>query len=166
MWYIAPGHVVFLGEFAPMSRVKNHRICIHGRQTALRLEPELWYLLRRICTELGVTVTQLLEAINIHRNLERSLSSELRICFSGCARNSPIKEAKGCLRFLEGHAIRLVAARQDAPAVAQQDNAVGIGGDCATVQLTRSLQAVVAGDHALGTARRVELDSVPAFAHS
>jgi predicted DNA-binding ribbon-helix-helix protein len=63
-----------------MSRVKNHRICIHGRQTALRLEPELWYLLRRICTELGVTVTQLLEAINIHRNPERSLSSELRVC--------------------------------------------------------------------------------------
>jgi predicted DNA-binding ribbon-helix-helix protein len=57
-----------------------HRVCLHGHQTSLSLEKEYWYLLRRISAECGVTVRQLLEAINIHRNPERSLSSEIRVC--------------------------------------------------------------------------------------
>jgi predicted DNA-binding ribbon-helix-helix protein len=62
-----------------MSRVTNHRICIHGHQTSLRLEPELWYLLRRVAAECGTTATKLIEAISIAKNPDRSLSSEIRV---------------------------------------------------------------------------------------
>jgi predicted DNA-binding ribbon-helix-helix protein len=39
-----------------------------------------WYLLRRICAECGTTVTKLIEAIDIARDRERSLCSEIRVC--------------------------------------------------------------------------------------
>jgi predicted DNA-binding ribbon-helix-helix protein len=57
-----------------------HRVCINGHQTSLCLEPPFWYLLRRICAEQGTTVTKLIEAIDIARDRERSLCSEIRVC--------------------------------------------------------------------------------------
>jgi predicted DNA-binding ribbon-helix-helix protein len=63
-----------------MSRLKNHRICVHGHQTSLRLEHEIWYLLRRIAAEYGTTAVRLIECISAARNPERSLSSEIRVC--------------------------------------------------------------------------------------
>jgi predicted DNA-binding ribbon-helix-helix protein len=63
-----------------MSRVKNHRICIHGHQTCVRMESEIWLLLRRMAVEIGTTTTRLLEAISIAKSPDRSLSSEIRVC--------------------------------------------------------------------------------------
>ena len=48
-------------DFALMSRLKNHRICVYGHQTSLRLEHEIWYLLRRIAAECGATAVRLIE---------------------------------------------------------------------------------------------------------
>jgi Ribbon-helix-helix domain len=50
LWF----HVLQRGARLIRLRVKhekNHRICIHGRQTSVRLEGEMWYLLRRIAAE-------------------------------------------------------------------------------------------------------------------
>jgi predicted DNA-binding ribbon-helix-helix protein len=63
-----------------MSRVKNHRICIHGHQTCVRMESEIWLLLRRMAVEIGTTATRLIEAISIAKSPDRSLSSEIRVC--------------------------------------------------------------------------------------
>jgi predicted DNA-binding ribbon-helix-helix protein len=60
--------------------VKNHRICIHGHQTCVRMESEIWYLLRRMAVEMQTTATRLLEAISIAKSPDRSLSSEIRVC--------------------------------------------------------------------------------------
>jgi predicted DNA-binding ribbon-helix-helix protein len=65
-----------------MSRVKNHRICVHGHQTSLRLESELWYLLRRMAAEIGTTAVRLIECISAARDPDRSLSSEIRVCIA------------------------------------------------------------------------------------
>ena len=69
-----PKHVVLM----PKPPGARHRVGIHGRQTSLSLEPPFWYLLRRICAECGTTVTKLIEAIDIARDRERSLCSEIR----------------------------------------------------------------------------------------
>jgi predicted DNA-binding ribbon-helix-helix protein len=64
----------------PHRWIKPRRIDIHGHQTGIRLEPEIWYLLRRMAVEIGTTATRLIEAISIAKNPDRSLSSEIRVC--------------------------------------------------------------------------------------
>jgi predicted DNA-binding ribbon-helix-helix protein len=79
LWF----HVLQRGARLIRLRVKhekNHRICIHGRQTSVRLEGEMSYLLRSIAAECGTTAIRLIEYISAVRNPERSLSSEIRVC--------------------------------------------------------------------------------------
>jgi predicted DNA-binding ribbon-helix-helix protein len=83
-----------------MSRVKNHRICVHGHQTSLRLESELWYLLRRMAAEIGTTAVRLIECTSAARDPDRSLSSEIRVCIAISAgsvggKTSKVKRVSG-----------------------------------------------------------------------
>jgi predicted DNA-binding ribbon-helix-helix protein len=72
-------HVIVGALMSRLKHQKNHRICIFGHQTSVRLESEMWYLLRRIAVESGTTVIRLIEHISAVRNPERSLSSEIRV---------------------------------------------------------------------------------------
>jgi predicted DNA-binding ribbon-helix-helix protein len=59
--------------------VKPRRLIIAGRPKSLRLEDDIWNLLRLMAAELGVTTTKLISAINIAKNPTRTLSSALRV---------------------------------------------------------------------------------------
>jgi predicted DNA-binding ribbon-helix-helix protein len=81
-WYFCYNTSVWvraLCQVMPRKSISPRRIGIHGRHTSFRLEPEFWFYLRSIAAEVGMSATKLIEAINIARNPERSLSSALRV---------------------------------------------------------------------------------------
>jgi predicted DNA-binding ribbon-helix-helix protein len=59
--------------------VKPRRLIVSGRPVSLRLEDDIWNLLRLMAAELGVSTTKLIAAINTARNPSRPLSSTLRV---------------------------------------------------------------------------------------
>ena len=59
-------------------RISPRRVCIHGHQTSLRLEPQFWHWLREIAAECGCTAKTLIEGIVVAKSPQQNLSSALR----------------------------------------------------------------------------------------
>src|SRR5947209_444807 len=75
---------------AAQSRPMIHRrITIHGHQTSLRIEREVWGWLKEIAAEMGVSRMQLIEGIAAAKNPRRSLASEIRVAVAAHFHGAP-----------------------------------------------------------------------------
>ena len=52
---------------------------INGRRTSIRIEPQIWFALRRAATEQGLTAKAFIEHVSRNKRPDRSLASELRV---------------------------------------------------------------------------------------
>jgi predicted DNA-binding ribbon-helix-helix protein len=65
-------------------------ITIHGRETSIRMQPELWQMLREIAAENGVHTYRLIEQIRDKKPPKSSLASAIRVFVARYLRDNPI----------------------------------------------------------------------------
>jgi hypothetical protein len=82
--------------------MQHRRVCIFGHQTSLRLEPEYWGWLKEIAAEAGLRLEHVIEAIAVHRNPRRSLTSEIRVAVAAHFHGAPYPMHYCDARWLRG----------------------------------------------------------------